>query len=335
MAMLPITQALLEELEHRIQVRDQTQHQGPGPAKINATMAILERFSPGKEGPLGLDWRPALAFSGGADSTVLLDLAARTGMRPVLIWADTGMEYPETEEHIRAVAKRYGFRLAIARPTWAPLDQWAKTGWPMLGKMAARKWNQANGAAGFKINTSECCRAMKIGPARKLTKNLGCLVQITGQRGKADDQVRGYRAIQDGAVHFQQRDQLWIVNPLQSWTDGEIIGYAKSRGLPEHPARKRGALTIGCVFCGGGSQFENSGYRVLRQSWPEAWWKFIVSWGGGRIVLALKYKVRLDEIDEVIGEMGGLEELAMARPWIFDYTRRTPLKGYERRREET
>ena len=271
--------------------------------------------------------KPALAYSGGSDSVALLELAVRAGLRPTIIWADTGMEYPETRAFVKEQAAAYGLELRIAKAPRTPIEQWQKTGWPFLGKMAARNWTMLHANAGFALNCSECCRSMKIGPARKLTKNLGCVVQLTGQRGR-DDRVRGMRNALEGPIAWQDRDRMWIANPLAGWTDQDVETYAREHNLPEHPAKARGAATIGCVFCGGGSQFENSGIRILRETWPEAWDQLIVEWGGGAIILAIKYGVRLEVALAAIKELGGLEQLATERPWIFDFTRLTPRAGY-------
>ena len=293
-------------------------------AKINQSIEIIGRA-------LGLNRRPCLAFSGGSDSSVLLDLMSKAGFKPYVIWADTQMEYPESRPFIESVVNNYGMEFHIAKSNRTPREQWAATGWPMLGKLSARLWMKKNrGMMGFSINVSECCRGIKIIPARLLTKNLGCNMQITGQRGKEDDNLRAMRNLKDGNVYFQAKDNIWIANPLIGWTDSEIKGYIRKHKLPEHPAKIRGAGTIGCVYCGGGSQYTNSGYRVLRQAWPEAWTRFVVKWKGGLIILALKYKTHLYHITAAVKELGGLERLAKTQPWIFDFTRKTPLRGYNK-----
>jgi len=240
------------------------------------------------------------------------------------------MEYPGSRQFIVETVAKYGLHLRTAKAQHSPLVQWQRTGWPMLGKSSARLWMQQNRGAGFAINVSECCRTMKIKPSRILARNLGCRIQLTGQRGQKDDNLRGLRTMKDGPLFYQSRDRLWIANPLTGWTDEEIQGYLVRERLTQHPARARGAVTIGCVYCGGGSQYTNSGYRVLRKTWPEAWRRFIIEWKGGLIILALKYKKRLDEVREAIQELGGLANLARHRPWIFDFTRKTPLPGYEK-----
>lgn len=276
--------------------------------------------------------KTSISFSGGSDSLVLLDLLNRIGIspKPKIIWVDTQMEYPGTKEFVQATVAAYGLDLRIAKADRTPTEQWQKTGWPMLGKMSARIWMQKNKHKDFKINVSECCRNMKIKPGRTLAKNLGCGSQITGQRGKTDDLLRAFRDFKEGAVFLQKRDNIWMINPLQGWRDEEIQGYIKSNKLKEHPARKKGAKTIGCVFCGGGSQYTNSGFRILRKLWPEAWFQFMVLWGAGFVVLALKYDTTVRETQDAVKEFGGLKALAFDRPWVFDFTRETPLQGYDK-----
>jgi len=274
-----------------------------------------------------------LAFSGGSDSVLLLDLVYRhTDHRPVVIFADSQMEYPETEEFCREVCSEYGATLHVANAGRTPEEQWKKQGWPMMGKIAARTWMQRHrhNPLGFKIDVSSCCRNMKIAPARKLARSLGCDLQFTGVRGSSDDMLRGLRAIKDGATHYVKSDKLTICNPMTGWTDTMGRRYREKYGLPVHPAKGRGAMTIGCVCCGGGSQFTISAFRLLRTTWPAAWWKYIVEVGMGEVILAIKYDQPITRVKEVMGKMGGLATVAKERPWIFDFTAKKPAPGYQK-----
>ena len=273
----------------------------------------------------------AIAFSGGGDSLVLLDLVySRTPFRPLVLWANTGMEYPDTEPFIRSTLTRYDAALLVSQAPREPLEQWNTRGWPMLGKLAAVKWTQKHRDWDFKCSVSNCCRAMKIAPARILLKQNGVTCQLTGQRGQADDALRGLRAIKDGAINYVQADKMTVANPLTGWTDTMIRRYIDQNQLTEHPAKTRGAKTIGCMYCGGGAQFDNSGFKVLRQTQPEAWRRFIVDWRAGEIIMAIKHNVRRAVAAEALTQMGGLEAVAQDRPETFDYLRETPLRGYLR-----
>jgi 3'-phosphoadenosine 5'-phosphosulfate sulfotransferase (PAPS reductase)/FAD synthetase len=140
--------------------------------------------------------------------------------------------------------------------------------------------------------------------------------------------LRALRQIKDSSIHFVKQDKLWICNPLTGWTDCMGRRYREKHNLPQHPARSRGAQTIGCVVCGGGSQFSISAFRLLRTTWPEAWQKYIVDIGMGEIILSIKYDEPLDKVKATLDRMGGLETVAKERPWIFDFTAKHPLPGY-------
>jgi len=247
------------------------------------------------------------------------------------VFADTQIEYPETVGYVQETCTRYGAELIIARANRTPAEQWAKQGWPMLGKLPARKWAAKNQSRmGFRLDVTGCCRTMKIAPARKAMRQHGTTLQLTGVRGNVDDSLRGMRAIKDTATHYVEADKLTICNPLTGWTDAMIRRYIGQNHLPEHPAKARGALTIGCMFCGGGGQFDNSGFRCLRQTQPDAWREFMTDMGGGEIILAIKYDKPLYIVREAVKQCGGIDKLVDDRPWVFDFLRLTPLRGYSR-----
>ncbi len=276
---------------------------------------------------------PVMAFSAGTDSAVLLDIIhSRTEHRPPILSVDDQMSDPATLPFIRETAKRYGARLILARAPITPLEQWHKSGWPMLGKLAARLWMQRhkNRDMGFRVDVSSCCRNIKIAPGRQAMKQAGSTLQFTGQRGQSDDALRGMRAEKDSTLFFQKTDRIWICNPLDGWTDTMVKRYVEAHNITLHPARARGAQTIGCLYCGGGGQFDNSGFRHLRRLYPDAWRQLMVDWQAGEIVLSVKHDQPLHVIRAAIERLGGLEEVAREHPHVFDFLRIKPLKGYSK-----
>ena len=274
-----------------------------------------------------------VACSGGTDSLVLLDIIYRhTAHRPAVVYCDDQMSYPETEGFVRSVCKRYGADIIVAKGKNTPLEQWQRYGYAMLGKMAAREWQQSHKGRefGYRLDVSTCCRKMKIEPARRAIRERGYELQFTGQRGNVDDRLRGMRSYLDTAIKYVKTDDLHIANPLDGWTDTMIARYVKQNAIKLHPARERGAITIGCLYCGGGAQFTNSGFRILREQMPEEWRKFIVDWKVGEVILSVKYNYPLHVIRRAVGSLGGLAALADSKPWVFDYLRETPLAGYEK-----
>jgi hypothetical protein len=109
-----------------------------------------------------------------------------------------------------------------------------------------------------------------------------------------------------------------------------IKRYAAQHNLPLNPARQAGALTIGCMYCGGGAQFDNSGFRVLRHTAPAEWLRMIKDYQFGPIILAIKYQTTLAQAQGAIDRLGGIDAVASKMPHIFDFLRIKPLKGYDR-----
>jgi 3'-phosphoadenosine 5'-phosphosulfate sulfotransferase (PAPS reductase)/FAD synthetase len=79
---------------------------------------------------------PALCWSGGKDSTVLLHLARQHKKDIPVIYNDTGVEFPENNEYVKEIADRWNINLYIAKPikgeTFWEITK--KHGWPILGK---------------------------------------------------------------------------------------------------------------------------------------------------------------------------------------------------------
>ena len=188
-------------------------------------------------------YRPSLAFSGGSDSMVLLDIVTSAGYKPPLVYVDTQMELPESKQFALEMAKKYGCEITVAKYKLTPVEVWNKYGFPFLGKMPARMWMQkhrGDNSLGFKIDCSTCCRKIKIEPGRRAVTDMGCNASLTGVRGNADDRLRGMRDLKDGAVKYIKTDKLTNIMPLSGWTDMMIRRYSKAHELPVQSAETAG-----------------------------------------------------------------------------------------------
>lgn len=75
-----------------------------------------------------------VSFSGGKDSTVLVDIVTKMGYTDIpLVFVDTGLEYPE----IREFVKGYGDRVTWLRPSMTFKQVIEKYGYPFFGKEIA------------------------------------------------------------------------------------------------------------------------------------------------------------------------------------------------------
>ena len=73
-----------------------------------------------------------ISFSGGKDSTVLLDIARKMYPKIGAVYVDTGLEYPEVREFV----KQYE-NVEIIRPKMNFRQIIIKYGYPMIGKEVA------------------------------------------------------------------------------------------------------------------------------------------------------------------------------------------------------
>jgi len=101
--------------------------------KINRSMTLLEQA-------INIHKRPALAWSGGKDSTVLLHMVLKLKPDIDVIWVNTGVEFPECVQFIKRIKKEWNINLHTTSPEitfWQTVD---KYGWPMLGKGGSGGW---------------------------------------------------------------------------------------------------------------------------------------------------------------------------------------------------
>jgi len=270
--------------------------------------------------------RYVVAYSGGTDSSVLLDLVARFAQVPPLavVFVSTGLEPEETRQHVRETVARYGFELHAVDPARDYRAVWSSTGFPLLGKASARDWMKQHPGAGLKADCSACCKALKLDPGRKATRALGAALQLVGTRGSADSRSRGLRTITDGTTYYT--GGLMIAKPLDGWTDLRLKWYVDRYSVPLNPVTLRGG-EAGCLPCGGGAQFTTSSLRRMRLHHPDEWRRHIVDEELAYPLLAVRYGTSLAAVRRAVALLGGLDAVP---PHAFDFLRPTPLPGYEK-----
>ncbi|MBQ6097892.1 MAG: phosphoadenosine phosphosulfate reductase family protein [Bacteroidales bacterium] len=85
-----------------------------------------------------------VSFSGGKDSTVLLDLVRHftelaygdANIIPAM-FVNTGNEYPDIVHFVRHLKEDSGYNIEIVRPSKTPRQVWAEKGFPLIGKEQA------------------------------------------------------------------------------------------------------------------------------------------------------------------------------------------------------
>lgn len=78
-----------------------------------------------------------ISFSGGKDSTVLLDIARKLFPDIEAVFVDTGLEYPEIKQFVKTFDN-----VTILRPKMSFKDVIIKYGYPFIGKEVAESVSQ-------------------------------------------------------------------------------------------------------------------------------------------------------------------------------------------------
>ena len=167
--------------------------------------------------------RLALVSSFGAESAVLLHLAAQVDPDIAVLFLDTGMLFGQTLDYRKQLATKLGLTgVRDLRPRFEDL--------------AARDPN----ADLWKTDTDGCCHIRKVLPLDAALS--GYDAWITGRkRFHGGDRLR-LKVVEDveGQVKF---------NPLANWTKADLDAYVARHDLPAHPLVAAGYPSIGCWPC--------------------------------------------------------------------------------------
>ena len=186
-----------------------------------------------------------VAFSGGKDSAVLLDLVKKALPKDgfVVIFGDTGMEFPDTYDVVKKTqeqCEKDGTHFYIAKSHFNPEESWKIFGPPAR----VLRW---------------CCSVHKSTPQTIKMR------EITGKNnytGLDYVGVRAHESVARSTYEFEsygkkQKGQ-YSFNPILEWTSAEIWLYIYINKIFINEAYKKGNSRAGCLFCpmsGGSSDY--------------------------------------------------------------------------------
>ncbi|HEX6011534.1 MAG TPA: phosphoadenylyl-sulfate reductase, partial [Geminicoccaceae bacterium] len=177
-------------------------------------------------GPGGpLCGRAALVSSFGAESAVLLHMAASVDPALPVIFIDTGKHFPETLAYRDLLVRHLGLRdVRVARPDRLTLLQ-----------------NDRHGRL-FAEDPDLCCHIRKTETLE--TELRGFAAWITGRKRSQG----GLRADLE-TIEVEPSTGRLKLNPLAAWPAGRLEAYQVAHALPAHPLIARGYRSIGCAPC--------------------------------------------------------------------------------------
>jgi len=258
-----------------------------------------------------------VSFSGGKDSTVLLDLVRKIYPNVKAVFMDTGLEFPEIRDFVktienvewvkpsmtfRAVIERYGYPL-ISKEVAAKIydyrnkpDGYAAQRFDPESDFNKR-YNKKYSLAKYKwIADSDipishrCCEVLKKHPAQRFDRESG-LKPMLGTMA-CESGLRNSEWMKHGCNAFDAKHPT--SKPLSIWTEQDVLRYLYQYKIPFSKIygdiiEKDGKLCTtgrdrtGCVFCAFGAHLEKEPNRFqrLKITHPQLWQYCMKPWEDG------------------------------------------------------
>lgn len=200
-----------------------------------------------------------VSFSGGKDSTVLLDIVRQEFPDVPAVFVDTGLEYPEIKEFVKkysnvetvkpkldflSVVKKYGYPVISKEVSLAVYESKRAIKNGNKNAYSLKKINgtlkQKNGTKSFYCKekykylleapfevSHHCCNYMKKEPVKRYEK-------ISGRKPfigtlAVESFMRLSQYLQQGCNAFDNKRP--VSNPLGFWTENDILKYISDRNL--------------------------------------------------------------------------------------------------------
>ena len=177
-----------------------------------------------------------VAFSGGKDSVVTLDLVQRALPHNSfkVLFGDTGMEFPDTYktvEEVKKVCAEGEIEFLTSRSQYEPDYTWSKFGPPAT----VHRW---------------CCSVHKTSPQIIVLRDALGKPDFTGMafigvRASESLSRSEYDYVSLGEKHKGQ----YSCNPILEWNSAELYAYIYLRHLYLNEAYKKGNRRAGCLVC--------------------------------------------------------------------------------------
>jgi 3'-phosphoadenosine 5'-phosphosulfate sulfotransferase (PAPS reductase)/FAD synthetase len=286
--------------ENKLQIWQVEQRQAlPLDMKVDFTMSRIKAWYEQWEGEV------YVSFSGGRDSTVLLDMVRKLYPEVPGVFVDTGLEYPEIRDFVKAtpnvtwikpdldfyhVIKKYGYPVVskeqakyireVQNGTTKYTEEkrrFGKNG--TRSGMVSKKWQKLFDAP-FKVS-EKCCDVMKKRPLHRYWKETGRYPFIGTMAEESSLRKQSYMRYGCNIVD----NKTPMSRPMMFWKQKDVLDYIAQYELPYSKIYDMGERRTGCMFCMFGAHIDKPNrFERMVTTHPKLW-KYCMDTLGCRQVL--------------------------------------------------
>ncbi len=218
---------------------------------VRANTAVLERAESATVGfvqdvarSTGL--HKNVSYSGGKDSLATFLVVTKALGKTPLLFADTGMEFPETYANIDTISQRYD------------VDVVRTDGQTKFWEIFSHRGPPA-------VNARWCCKTCKLDPIQHLIREKWgeCLSFIGQRKYESMQRARSKRIWKNPNVPAQT-----CAAPIQNWTALHVWLYLMREHAPHNILYERGLDRIGCFMC---PSSDMALIRMIESKYPSLW----------------------------------------------------------------
>jgi len=166
-----------------------------------------------------------MSTSFGMQSAVLLHMATRIFPDIKVVWIDTGYLHTETYHFAKHLTRRLNLNLHVYQSDMSAARMEA-----LHGQLWAKDDN-ANRVYGV---------VRKVEPMTRALSELRAVALLSGVRGGQTDHRKSL-----GRLTYVSGQRHYRIHPLLHWSAADVDAYIAQHGLPYHPLKRRGYVSIG------------------------------------------------------------------------------------------
>lgn len=201
--------------------------------KENGVYSLFEKINSANElinVAFGNTKHPVIAFSGGKDSLIVLDLVRRIKPEIVAVFCNTGNEYPETIRFVRTIDN-----VVWLKPLKTFKQCTEEYGLPVIKSKAKRHGNY-------------CCLWLKEKPANNYYKNNNVDLIFTGLTSD-ESRNRMMMLKRMGPYYYAKTEKRYKCHPIYNWSSDDVWNYIKLKKLDYNAIYDKGMPRCGCRLC--------------------------------------------------------------------------------------